>query len=314
MGTPHLRGVLAALVTPVDRRGHLDEDGLGRLLQRVFQSSAQGVSPVGTTGEGPSLAVAFRRNLVSKVRELAPRSARVIPGVIETSPTAVQREINAFAERGADAALVALPHYYPMSQAAILRFYESAADRSPLPIVIYNMPRLTKSLIEPATVGRLAGHPNIIAEKDSSGNLEHFVELVAACEAHPEFGLLTGTDSLLLPSLVMGGDGAIAASVNLAPSLSCGIYDSFRNGEIEAARNLQMGLLRLVLACRSSSPAGWKAALKIAGVCSDEMAPPTLKASPDEQRRIGETLLDLDHLISSSLTQYNELIPVGHVR
>ncbi|MGH2949693.1 MAG: dihydrodipicolinate synthase family protein, partial [Solirubrobacteraceae bacterium] len=196
------------------------------------------------------------------------------------------------AARGAAAALVAPPAYYPLSDGDVLGFYERLADRSPLPLLLYNMPALTKISIAPAVVAALSAHPRVAGIKDSSRDLEY---LTAVRYATGEgFAVLTGSDSLLLASMVLGADGAIAASANLAPELGCTLYRHAAAGEIEAARAAQRRVFELVSACRAGPfPAGWKAALELAGVCEGHLAAPATPLEGEPRERLRARLTEL---------------------
>lgn len=269
-----MKGMIAALVTPWDPAGGIDVGGLERLVERVISAGADGISPGGSTGEGAMLTPEQRTQLTRLVRGLTPADLPVISGLPLRTPAEGMAELHALAEAGATAALVAPPTYYPLSDEAVLRLYAQLADATPLPLVLYCIPRLTKVTFSPPVVRELAAHPNVIGIKDSSRDLEYQQELVAITAGH-EFSVITGTDTLLVASLAMGVAGTIAASVNLVPGLVRGIFAHYEDGDIAKANALQHELTRLVMACRGSYfPAGWKAALELAGVCGRQPVPP----------------------------------------
>ena len=263
-----LAGVLAALVTPASENGAVDVGGLERLVGRVVAGGVNGISPVGSTGEGPKMSGDQRAAIVRRVRACVPPGMPVVPGVpIVTLDDAVA-ELGAVAEAGASAALVSPPSYYPLSDGAVLRLYGALADRSPLPLLLYNIPAFTKVRIAPEVAAELAAHPRVAGMKDSSRDMEYQQQVLAVC-AGAEFSVLTGTDTLLVASLLSGARGTIAASANLVPELTVGIYQAFTAGDIPGALALQQSLSAVVAACRRGEfPAGWKAALEIAGVCA----------------------------------------------
>ncbi len=286
-----LRGaVFAALATPCQPDGSLDVAGLSRLLQRVVDGGASGISPAGSTGEGAMLSSASRVALTEHVRRLVPSGMPVISGLPLTTLAEGRAELSALAEAGASAALVAPPSYYPLSDDAVLGLYETLAAVSPLPLVLYNIPVFTKVSISPAVVGSLAAHPAIIAIKDSSRDLEYQQQVIMA-SAGQDFAVLTGTDTLLVASLTMGAAGTIAGSVNLVPELASGICRAFGAGDLVLANSLQERLSRIVAVCRPGLfPAGWKAALELAGVCSRTMAGVGTPLSDAECARLGDAL------------------------
>jgi 4-hydroxy-tetrahydrodipicolinate synthase len=285
-----LQGVFVALATPADESGAVDTGGLERLVQRVISGGVSGISPVGSTGEGPRLTRDQRVAVVRRVRALAPPAMPVVPGVPFITAGQVVEELNALAGAGASAALVSPPSYYPLSDPAVQRLYEELADRSPLPLLLYNIPVFTKVRIAPAVAAALAAHPRVAGLKDSSRDMEYQQQVIRAC-AGADFSVLTGTDSLLVASLLTGAHGTIAASANLAPQLVVGVYRSFLAGDMPGALRQQEVLSAVVATCRRGEfPAGWKAALEIAGVCAAHVIPPGSALSAAERAGLAASL------------------------
>lgn len=303
-----LRGVVAALVTPLDERGRLDEAALERLLAHVVGAGVDGVSPAGSTGEGARLSRRQRLRLAARVRALVPERLPVLPGVPLTSVEEGAAELAELAELGVTAALVPPPTYYPLADDEVLRLYELLADRSPIPLLLYNIPIFTKVPIPPTVVGRLRAHPAIAGIKDSSRDMEYFNQVLAATgdassgvtstgEGSPAgsgFAVFTGSDTLLLPSLHAGAAGTIAASVNLVPEMAIGVLRAYEEGASGPARARQRRLAEVVHACRCGSfPAGWKAALEEAGLCASRMAAPAAPLDPHLRDRLRRRLVEL---------------------
>jgi 4-hydroxy-tetrahydrodipicolinate synthase len=287
---------MVALATPLDANGQLDEDGLARLVERVVAAGIDGISPNGSTGEGARLGRERRIAVTTQVRKLAPDGMPVISGVPLTTLDEGRAELDYLAELGATAALVAPPSYYPLPDESVLRLYEALAHDAPLPLLLYNIPVFTKVRLAPHVVGRLAGHPAIAGIKDSSRDMEYQQELIAAT-AGAEFAVLTGADTLLVASLTVGAAGSISAGANLVPELPVGIQRAFLAGDVRTATELQRRLARIVAACRAGEPpAGWKAALAVAGVCGPDLAAPAA-ALPAEQRAALESRLATEGVI-----------------
>lgn len=267
-------GVTVALATPVTEDGTLDEKGLARLLERVLSAGVDGVSPAGSTGEGARLTPRQRVQLTATVRAAVGPDVPVVSGTPLTTVHDGLAEIEEVAAAGATAVLVAPPHYYPLGDDEVLRVYEPLAERSVLPIVLYNIPVFTKISISPDVVGRLATHRQIVGIKDSSRDMEYLQQVLIATHG-ADFTVLTGSDTQLVASLAAGAAGTIAASVNLVPELAVGIVAAFRAGRTEEAWELQRRLIQIVMAARvGRAPAGWKHSLEYAGVCSGRMVPP----------------------------------------
>ncbi|MGH3158883.1 MAG: dihydrodipicolinate synthase family protein [Streptosporangiaceae bacterium] len=276
-------GAMVALATPVRADGTLDEGGLERLVKRVVSGGIHGISPLGSTGEGARFTRAQRREITRRVCALAPPGMPVIPGLPLVAPAEGPAELEGLAEAGATAALVAPPSYYPLTDDGVLRVYETVAEHSPIPLLLYNIPVYTKISIPPSVVGRLAAHPAIAGIKDSSRDMEYQAQVIQATQ-DAEFRVLTGADTLLVVGLTHGAAGIIGASANMVPELTSGICHAFAAGNVHKALELQVRLTRITNACRAGSPpAGWKAALEIAGVCEAHPVPPGTGLTADER-------------------------------
>ena len=263
-----------ALVTPLLADGAIDHAALSRLIQRACSAGINGLCPVGSTGEGPHLSAAQRLEVINRVLQEVGTAKPVIPGIACTDIDSARRQLDGCANAGALAALVAPPFYFSLSRQAVEDFFVRLADCSPLPILLYHIPQFTKAALPLESVLALSSHPRIAGIKDSSRDFEFYQALAGA--ALKEFSVLTGTDTMLLASLMAGGDGSIAASANVAPEWSVKLLQAVRASDWPVARELQLNILSLVTACRKGSfPSGWKAALEIAGVCNRHTVPPT---------------------------------------
>ncbi len=270
-----LAGVLVALVSPLTSDGAVDEPAVGRLVEHVLAGGVHGLLPLGSTGETASLDEAARRTMLRATVKAAGGRVPVICGVAQSHLAAARAEIEAAAGLGADAALVAPPFYYPMDQAGVVNFYRKLAERSPLPILLYNIPQFTKVVAEPSTVALLAREGVIRGIKDSSRDFEYFEGVCLATRDLPAFRIFTGSDTMLLASLVMGGAGTICGAGNVAPGWVVRIYEAYVRGDLEAARRHQDDLYQLVNAVRAGVfPTAIKAALHLQGICDPWPAPP----------------------------------------
>jgi 4-hydroxy-tetrahydrodipicolinate synthase len=270
-----LRGVLVALVTPLASDGSVDEPAIGRLIEHVLDGGVHGVLALGSTGESASLDEPARRKVLRAVVKAVAGRVPVICGVVQSQLAAARAEVRAASELGAMAALVTPPYYYPIDQATVLAFYRRLAADSPLPIMVYNIPQNTKVVTEPATVATLAREGAIAGIKDSSRDFEYFENVCVGTRDIPEFRIFTGSDTMLLASLVMGGAGTICGAGNVAASWVVRIYDDFERGDLEAARMHQDSLIELVSAVRAGVfPAAIKAALHLQGICDPWPAAP----------------------------------------
>ncbi|MHB1534644.1 MAG: dihydrodipicolinate synthase family protein [Acidimicrobiales bacterium] len=288
--TLRLGGVMPALVTPLDDSGRLDRPALHRILDHVLAASVSGISPSGSTGEGPLLDRNTRVALIAEVVAHVPPGIVVVPGAVGLTSAELAADIAAYQSAGAAAVLVAPPWYYPLDAAGVRRFYMGAADSSPLPIVLYNIPSMTKVTIPPGIVAELAEHPMLAGMKDSSRDMEYFEEVLHST-AGADFSLLTGSDTLLASSVLAGGQGTIAASVNVAPQLACEVHVAASEGRIDDAHRHQARLAALVAACRrAGTPVAWKAALALLGLCGPDPAAPLSPLGDDATAQLASDL------------------------
>jgi 4-hydroxy-tetrahydrodipicolinate synthase len=286
-----LRGVLPALVSPLTRDGAVDEPAIHRLVEHVLAGGVHGLLALGSTGEVASLDETARRKVLGTVVKAAAGRVPVICGVVQSQLAAARADVSAAADLGAVAVLVAPPYYYPIDQPTVLSFYQRLAEDSPLPILVYNIPQNTKVLIEPATVSALARDGSVVGIKDSSRDFEYFESVCVATRDLPDFRIFTGSDTMLLPSLAMGGAGTICGAANVAPLWVVRIYDEFEKGDLRAARTQQDSLVELVLAVRAGVyPSAIKAALHLQGVCDQWLVSPVAPLDEASVARLRERL------------------------
>ena len=286
-----LRGVLPALVTPLKQDGTADEPAIQRLVEHVLAGGVHGLLALGSTGEAASLDEPTRRKVLAGVVEVAAARVPVICGVAQSHLAAACAEVKAAAGLGAVAALVTPPYYYPIDQATVLAFYRRLAAESPLPVLVYNIPQFTKVVTEPTTVATLAREGAVVGIKDSSRDFEYFESVCAATRDLPDFRIFTGSDSMLLASLAVGGAGTICAAANIAPGWVVRIYEEFERGDWDAARSHQDVLLDFGRAVRVGVfPAAIKAALNLQGVCDPWLAAPVAPLDEPSEARLREQL------------------------
>lgn len=290
-------GITVALLTPLTDDGGVDHLALERLVRYAIAGGVTGVSPLGSTGEGFSLSLAQRLEVIGAATDAAGPGVPVIAGVFAHGPGQAAEEIAAYASQGAAGVLLAPPNYYPLNPAEQSAFFREVADASALPIVLYNIPVYTKVSLDPAVVADLAGHPRIVAIKDSGRDFGYFQSVLDAVRtagvAAAEFAVLTGTDAMLLGCLLEGGSGSICASANVVPQLPAGILAAVRAGDFDRARDLERNLRLVLAACRPGGPpAGVKAAAAALGLCAPRMVPPRIGLTEDEVTALGQRLAE----------------------
>ncbi len=295
-------GVHVALATPFTPDFDIDVEAVGDLVEHVIEGGIYGLNVMGSTGEVASLSEKKRRKLVNAVMAAVQDRVPVICAVAQNSLDEAIREVKALAEQGAQGALVTPPSYYPLSQPAVEDFYRRLAEEVPLPILIYNIPQFTKVAVAPSVVATLANDCVISGIKDSSRDFEYFSQVVFATRGIENFKVFTGSDTMLLASLRIGGDGTIAGGPNLAPSLAVDLYRAFHAEEWDRALDLQRQIMELVMATRRGLfPAGIKAGLEILGLCDATVAPPVLPLSREDREHLRQVMEKLDLLPAPSV-------------
>jgi 4-hydroxy-tetrahydrodipicolinate synthase len=292
-----LAGVLPALISPLLSDGKVDEPAVNRLVEHVISGGVSGLLALGSTGETASLDETARRTMLSNVVAAASGRVPVLCGVAQSHLSAARVEVEAAARLGAAAALVTPPFYYLIDQATLLAFYRGLAKDSPIPILLYNIPQYTKVVAQPETVAALAREGTIAGIKDSSRDFEYFEGVCIATRELPRFRIFTGSDTMLLPALAMGGAGTICGAANVAPAWIVRIYEDFRRGDMAGARAGQDKLYQLVMMLRGGVfPAAIKAACRLQGICEPWCAPPVTPLDDQAEAKLRDRLAAWDLL------------------
>lgn len=300
-----LTGIVPPMVTPLSGPDCLDAPAVERLVRRLLDGGVHGLFILGTTGEGPSLSYRVRRELITLACRSSRRRAPVLVGVTDTAAAESLAIAEVAAEAGAAAVVLAPPPYFRPSSTELLGYLRRFADDSPLPVVLYNMPALTKLHLEPEIVLAAAAHPNIAGLKDSSGDLVYFHRVQHLLSDRPDFSLLVGPEELLAESVLVGGHGGVNGGANLRPELYVALYEAARCGDLPEVRRLHAQVIALSNALYGVAGGGLsmvrslKAALALQGICRDEVAEPFSAPSPAERTRVAECLAALDPIAST---------------
>ncbi len=264
-------GCTVALVTPF-RDGAVDEAGLRRLVEWHIGQGTPVLSPVGTTGESPTLSHEEHERVIALVIEAVAGRALVVPGTGSNSTAEAIRLTRFAARAGADAALSVAPYYNRPNQEGLYRHFAAVAESVDLPIVLYNIPGRTGRNVEPETIERLGRLGAIVAVKEASGSLDQVSELLA----RTDLTILSGDDSLTLPMLSVGAEGVVSVVGNLVPRDVAALVAAYRGGRVDEARRWHARLFPLGrdLLGLAPNPIPVKAALSLLGRCSAEVRLP----------------------------------------
>jgi 4-hydroxy-tetrahydrodipicolinate synthase len=284
-----LKGSITALVTPF-RHGAVDEAALRHLVEWQIAEGTNGLVPVGTTGETPTLSHDEHERVVQIVVETAAKRVPVIAGAGSNSTEEAKRLMRFAQKIGADAALVVTPYYNKPNAAGLIAHYTALHDCCDLPIVIYNIPGRSVVDMQPATMGALAKLPRIIGVKDATGDVTRVSRQRAACGA--DFIQLSGEDASALGFNAHGGVGCISVAANVAPRLCSEFQAATLRGDYATALEIQDILMPLHTALFvEPNPCPSKYALSLLGHCTDEVRLPLVAISEDTRTQVRAAMI-----------------------
>ena len=236
-------GMATAMVTPMTPEG-VDYEALGRFADLQLSQGINALVAVGTTGESATLSPDERKEVIRFTIDRVAGRVPVIAGTgTNNTQHAIEYSVDA-AKAGADALLVVTPYYNKATQNGLIAHFTAIADRVDKPIILYNVPSRTGCNLLPATVEKLAEHPNIAAIKEASGNMSQVVELFARCG--DKLDVYSGEDGLTVPILSMGGKGTISVLSNVVPKEAVAMTNAFFAGDVAEAARLQCRYLNLI--------------------------------------------------------------------
>lgn len=282
-----LAGVLAPITTPFDSAtGEVAPVHLRQNVSRLVAAGLDGVAVAGSTGEAALLDVEEQRRMVGWVREVLPDQRWLLVGTGAESTRQAVRLTRAAATEGADAVLVRPPGYFcaAVSPASLADYYRAVADASPVPVLLYHVPKYTHLPIAAGLVRQLAAHPNIVGIKDSSGDVKN---LAAFRDAAPGWSVFVGAGSLLYAALELGCEGGILAVACFAAALCVEILAAFRAGDRARAGRLQERLAPLDREVVGKlGPGGVKAAMDAVGLYGGPVRAPLAPVVAADRERV----------------------------
>ncbi|MCG6155733.1 dihydrodipicolinate synthase family protein [Rubinisphaera margarita] len=296
---PRFQGIIPPMVTPLMSRDELDVPGTKRLIEHLIAGGVSGVFVLGTTGEAQCLGYRLRRQLIQLVTETVGGRIPVLVGITDTAFVESEDLGRHAAAWGADALVLTTPYYFPVGQTELLGYTQRLLDRLILPVMLYNMPSMTKVWFEVPTLEELADDRRIVGVKDSSGDLDYFARVTALKEKRPDWSVLVGPESLLIESLERGGDGGVNGGANFFPELFVAWYRAWKAGDAAGVAVCQEQVDKLQAIYEigkydSRFIKATKSALGICEVCSDHMAEPFNHFLEPERQRVKAILDTID--------------------
>ncbi len=278
------KGMATAMVTPMTSTG-VDYDALARFIDFQIENGINALVAVGTTGESATLSPEERKAVICfTVRHVNGR----VPVIAGTGTNNTQHVIDftkCACDDGADALLVVTPYYNKATQNGLIAHYTAIADAAKKPVIMYNVPSRTGLNLLPATVEKLAEHPNIAAVKEASGNMAQVVEIITRCG--DKLDVYSGEDGLTVPIMSMGGLGCISVLSNVAPRLAVEMADKALQGDFKAAAALQCKALPLINALFSEvNPIPAKAAVSAMGFGQEHLRMPLSPMEPETRKNL----------------------------
>ena len=282
-------GAMVALITPF-QDGEIDFETLDELIEFQLEGGIDGIVPVGTTGESPTLSYEEHKKVIERVVKAVGGQVPVIAGAGANS-TAEAIELTSFAKKvGADATLQVGPYYNKPMQEGFYEHFKAIAETVDLPVVLYNIPGRCGAGMTPETIARLAELENIVAIKEATGSLDQASEIATRCD----ITIISGDDSLTLPLASVGGKGVISVVANIVPADVKAMTDLILEGDFVSALKwhkklfvLSKGMLTL-----ATNPIPIKAAMAMLNMASEELRLPMTPLEEDKKGVLKQILTD----------------------
>jgi 4-hydroxy-tetrahydrodipicolinate synthase len=288
------KGIIPAVITPLTNEGKFNEKAMRKLLNYLIEGGIHGLFVVGTTGEFYGLTPEEKRDIYKITMDEVKGRVPVYAGTngITTRETVMLTQIAE--ECKVDAVSILTPMFVSPTQDQLINHYNTIAENTGLPVVMYNNPPKTSVSLTPATVAKLAEVPNIVGIKDSSGDLTITAEYIRLTRHLDDFSVLMGRDTLIYGALCYGAAGSIASCANVAPRLCADIYEKFITGDLKGSLKAQFTLAPLRIAFTLGTfPAVIKESLNLLGIEAGPCMEPAGPLTSDERAKLRKVLIDM---------------------
>ena len=286
-----LIGTGTALITPFNNDYSIDFDALSRIIEQQIAGGTNYFVMLGTTGESATLSSQEKSAVVSHIKKVNAGRLPLVLGVGGNNTSDVVEQLKSLDTDGLTAILSVSPYYNKPNQQGIIYHYTEVANASPLPIILYNVPGRTGSNMTASTQLELAKHPNIVATKEASGNMEQVMSILKDKPA--DFLVISGDDALTFPILACGGSGVISVINHIFPRTFSGMVKSALQGDFTAARAAHERVLESSIAIfADGSPGGIKTMLNEKQLCGTAVRPPLWQVND----QVDQNLRKLAHI------------------
>ncbi|MHC2066374.1 dihydrodipicolinate synthase family protein [Bremerella sp. T1] len=303
--TQTYHGIIPPLVTPLLGRDELDREGLSRLVEHVIDGGVHGLFILGSTGEAPSLSYRLRREMIDAVCQQTDGRVPVLVGITDTAFVESVALAQHAADAGAAAVVLTTPYYFPAGQTELLSYIRNINAELPLPLMLYNMPQLTKVWFEQETLKQLTELENIVGLKDSSGDLNYFERAAKLKAIRTDWSVMIGPEAKLPEAMQLGGDGSVAGGANVTPRLFVDCYEAQRSGDATKLAELHQRIQDFQQVYEIGKYASkyikaTKCCLSLMGICSDFMAEPFHNFREPQRLQVAQILNELDIPVTQS--------------
>ena len=295
-----LHGAYTAMITPMFEDGSIDYEGFRKNVMFQLEQGIDGLLPLGTSGETPTLTEEEEEKIIDIVMPLVKdwnakhgTSVKVIIGAGSNCTRDAVRYVQRAKEKGADYALVVTPYYNKPSDEGIYAHFKAVSEVG-VPVIVYNIAGRTGKNIPTPLLERIADLPNIAGVKEASGNINQMMEVIEKIQTkHPDFSVMSGDDGLTLPLMAAGGNGIISVVTNLCPGLMAELVHNCEKGDFTAARKIHYRLQPFFRAAFcDGNPTSIKYAMNVKGIPAGSLRLPLVEAKPEAQEIIKKALSD----------------------
>lgn len=281
------KGTGIALITPFKQDKTVDITALENVVNHVVEGGADFLVALGTTSEAPTLSQDEKKQVVSTILNTNGKRLPVLLGMGGNNTCSVIEQIKSQDFTGIDGILSVVPYYNKPNQRGMKAHFEAIADASPVPVILYNVPGRVGVNLQASTCVELAQHPNIIAVKEASGNLQQIMEILR--DKPSDFDVLSGDDGITQPLMALGAQGVISVAANAYIKPFSRMMRAMRDGQTEDALRLHYAMLRMnQLIFADGNPAGIKYLMSLMGLCQSVLRLPLVPVNETVEKMIEE--------------------------
>ena len=283
------KGLGVAMVTPFKADKSIDFDGLEKLTNHLIDGGVRYLVVMGTTGENPTISSNEQKEILDKIIEVNAKRLPVVFGIGGNNTESILNRLSSDDLSGIDAILSVSPYYNKPSQEGIFQHYKAISKASKWPIIMYNVPGRTGSLVTAETTLRIAELPNIICTKEASGSLDVCMDVIR--QAPSDFGIISGDDNYTLSYIAAGMQGVISVIGNAYPKEFSQMVNYALDGDYKNARHLHYKLLPLMKAIfMDGNPGGVKYVLQKLGIRENQFRLPVVPANKATMKAIDQAM------------------------